>query len=141
MLKVLLPTTLPTAMSRSPFSAAVTEVATSGIEVPMATMVRPITTSLTPSALAKRHRGSHQPSEPPTSSARPPTIISDLHRQPRPRRRRACGGVVAGLAALGTRLHDQEHRVGHQQHGQQGGVEGADAAVQAITSSSRRRRS
>jgi hypothetical protein len=36
MLKVLLPTTLPTAMSRPPLIAAITEVATSGIEVPAA---------------------------------------------------------------------------------------------------------
>ena len=53
MLKVLLPTTLPTAMSRSPLIAAVMLVATSGMLVPAATMVRPMTTSLTPMALAK----------------------------------------------------------------------------------------
>jgi hypothetical protein len=47
-LKVLLPTTLPTAMSRSPRTAAMTEVATSGSEVPAATMVSPTTTSLIP---------------------------------------------------------------------------------------------
>ena len=51
-LKMLLPTTLPTAMSRSPLMAAVMDVATSGIDVPVATMVRAMTTSLTPSALA-----------------------------------------------------------------------------------------
>lgn len=39
MLKMFDPTTLPTAMSRSPLSAAVIEVATSGSEVPAATMV------------------------------------------------------------------------------------------------------
>jgi hypothetical protein len=61
MLKVQLPTTLPTAMSRSPLmAAAMMDVATSGSEVPAATMVRPITRSLTPMALAK-HRCRDQP--------------------------------------------------------------------------------
>ncbi len=40
-LKILLPTTLPTAISRSPRTAATTEVATSGNEVPAAMRVRP----------------------------------------------------------------------------------------------------
>jgi hypothetical protein len=48
MLNVLLPTTLPTAMSRSPLMAAIMLVATSGMLVPAATMVRPMTRSLTP---------------------------------------------------------------------------------------------
>ncbi|MNR30276.1 hypothetical protein D3C85_1477230 [compost metagenome] len=52
-LKMLLPTTLPTAMSRSPLQAAMIEVATSGSEVPAAMMVRPITSSDRPSALAR----------------------------------------------------------------------------------------
>ena len=71
MLKTLLPTTLPTAMSRSPFSAAVTEVATSGIEVPAATMVSAITSSLTPAARAKATAASTSHFAPNTSSARP----------------------------------------------------------------------
>ena len=48
MLKILLPTTFPTAISLSPLMAATTEVANSGREVPAATMVRPIIQSLTP---------------------------------------------------------------------------------------------
>lgn len=42
MLKILLPTTFPTAISAFPFLAAATEVASSGREVPWATMVSPI---------------------------------------------------------------------------------------------------
>jgi hypothetical protein len=49
---MLLPTTFPTEMSRSPRMLAITEVANSGSEVPIATMVSPITNSLTPSARA-----------------------------------------------------------------------------------------
>ena len=73
-LKVLLPTTLPTAMSRSPFSAAARLVATSGMLVPAATMVRPMTRSLTPSALAKFTEACTRKSEPNTSAARPAPI-------------------------------------------------------------------
>ena len=47
-LKMLLPTTLPTAISRSPRMAATMEVTTSGKEVPTATMVKPMINSLTP---------------------------------------------------------------------------------------------
>ena len=42
-LKMLLPTTLPTARSGVPFSADIRLTKNSGIEVPMATMVSPIT--------------------------------------------------------------------------------------------------
>ncbi len=49
---MLLPTTLPTAMSRSPRTVAMMDVATSGNDVPPATIVRPITNSLTPSSRA-----------------------------------------------------------------------------------------
>ena len=42
-LNKLLPTIFPTAMSRSPFQAAINEVASSGSEVPTAMMVKPIT--------------------------------------------------------------------------------------------------
>ena len=76
MLKVLLPITLPTAMSRSPRTAAVTEVATSGIDVPAAMIVRPMTRSLTPSARANATAASTSQFEPSTSSASPATISS-----------------------------------------------------------------
>ena len=48
MLKMLLPTILPMAISAFPFLAAITEVTSSGKEVPKATMVRPINRSLRP---------------------------------------------------------------------------------------------
>src|SRR5690606_31948162 len=51
-LKTLLPTTLPTAISRSPLRVAITEVITSGNDVPAAMMVSPITASLTPNEAA-----------------------------------------------------------------------------------------
>ena len=47
-LKVLLPITLPRAMSRSPLIVAATEAATSGRLVPTATMVNPMINSETP---------------------------------------------------------------------------------------------
>jgi hypothetical protein len=46
------PTTLPTAMSLCPRIAAISEVASSGREVPTAMMVRPITRSLMPNRRA-----------------------------------------------------------------------------------------
>ena len=49
MLKRLLPTTFPIAMSLLPLRAATTLVANSGSDVPPATNVRPMTASLTPS--------------------------------------------------------------------------------------------
>ena len=42
MLKILLPTMLPMAMSAFPLRAATTEVTSSGSDVPNATMVRPM---------------------------------------------------------------------------------------------------
>ena len=47
-LRMQLPTTFPMAMSRWPRMAAMSEVASSGIEVPPATTVSPMTSSLTP---------------------------------------------------------------------------------------------
>jgi hypothetical protein len=52
MLKILLPTTLPIARSLSPFHVAIIDVISSGSEVPIATIVRPMTSSLTPKILA-----------------------------------------------------------------------------------------
>ena len=51
-LKILLPTILPMAIPAFPFFAAVTDVTSSGSEVPNATMVRPINLSLIPKTLA-----------------------------------------------------------------------------------------
>ena len=74
MLNTLLPTTLPTAISRSPRSAATMEVAISGIEVPIATTVRPITRSLMPNTRATDTAASTSQSAPCTSNTRPTTI-------------------------------------------------------------------
>ena len=52
-LKRLEPITLPMAISVCPFFAATTLVTSSGREVPIATMVRPINVSLTPRSLAR----------------------------------------------------------------------------------------
>ena len=51
-LNILLPMTLPRASSGFPFSAAVMETASSGSEVPAATIVRAMTASLIPNFLA-----------------------------------------------------------------------------------------
>lgn len=53
MLKILLPKMLPTAISFSFFSDAMTEVATSGKLVPAATIVKLMTSSSTPKSLAR----------------------------------------------------------------------------------------
>ena len=47
-LKIFEPITLPTAISLSPFFAAIIEVTNSGSDVPKATIVRPIKASLRP---------------------------------------------------------------------------------------------
>ena len=60
-LKIQLPTTLPTARSALPRSAAVTEVTSSGREVPSATMVRPMTRSLMLKILARATAASTLP--------------------------------------------------------------------------------
>src|SRR5690606_34926388 len=75
-LKMLLPTTLPTAISRCPLILATTEVTTSGSEVPAATMVNPITASLTPQAVAISTALCTSQRAPHTSNARPPITIS-----------------------------------------------------------------
>ncbi len=81
MLNVLLPITLPTAMSRSPRIAAMTEVATSGIDVPAAMIVRPITGSLTPKARANATAASTSQFEPRMSSPRPAKISTSCTAQ------------------------------------------------------------
>ena len=52
-LKILLPTTFPIAMSYSPFLVAITDVTNSGRDVPRAIMVKAIIFSLIPKSLAK----------------------------------------------------------------------------------------
>ena len=75
MLNRQLPITLPTARPGRPFVAATTEVASSGRDVPAATMVRPITASLTPMARASDDALSTKISPPHTRAARPSTIM------------------------------------------------------------------
>ena len=72
-LKMLLPTTLPTAMSVCPPSAAPTDTATSGELVPIATIVRPTTSGEMPrdSAILEAPRTSN--SAPSTRAPRPST--------------------------------------------------------------------
>ena len=74
MLKRLLPTTLPMAISGFFFRAATMLVANSGSEVPPATMVKPMTASLTPSPRAMPLAPLTNPLPPSTKAARPPTI-------------------------------------------------------------------
>src|SRR6187551_1148975 len=71
-LKILLPTTLPTAISRSPLTVATTEVTTSGKEVPAATIVKPITASLTPHAVASSTALCTNQRAPNTNNVNPP---------------------------------------------------------------------
>lgn len=105
MLNRLLPITLPTAMSRSPRSVAITEVATSGIEVPAATMVRPITRSLTPSAFAKLTAAATSQSAPNTSSASPPPTSSSCTAQWLSQR--LCGALFSySVRSLGAAARD-----------------------------------
>jgi len=73
-LKMLLPTTLPTAMSRSPRKLATTEVTTSGNEVPVAMIVNPMTNSLTPHAEANVTAPPTNHLAPKPSPTKPPTI-------------------------------------------------------------------
>ena len=71
MLKMLLPTMLPTAMSRSPRRTAMIEVASSGSEVPIATTVSPTTRLLTPSPVAMLTAPVTSSCEPSTRSPMP----------------------------------------------------------------------
>ena len=74
MLNILLPTIFPMAISAFPLLAAVTEVTSSGSDVPKATIVRPIILSLMPNALAMAVAPSTARSLPNTIAAIPPTI-------------------------------------------------------------------
>jgi hypothetical protein len=72
-LKMLLPTTLPIAMSVVPFMTAPTDTATSGELVPNATTVRPTTSEETPSDNASFEAPRTSASAPMISAARPRT--------------------------------------------------------------------
>ena len=74
LLKMLLPTTLPIAMSVSPFLAATTDVASSGNDVPADTIVSAITDSLTPNSVAMPEAPSTNQSPPKIRAAKPNTI-------------------------------------------------------------------
>ena len=69
------PRTLPTAISLAPWSAAVTLTASSGAEVPNATMVRPTSSGDTPSRRASADAPATNLSAPHTSSAKPRTSM------------------------------------------------------------------
>ena len=84
MLKRLLPTALPTAISVSPRRLAITDVAISGDEVPIATMVRPMISSLSPKALAMTTALSTSQRDPSTRAASPPTTMMTCRRIWRP---------------------------------------------------------
>ena len=73
MLKMLLPTILPIAMSAFPLRAATTEVNNSGSDVPSATMVSPINLSLIPNIFASEVAASTVTSLPQIISTRPMT--------------------------------------------------------------------
>jgi hypothetical protein len=73
-LKILLPTTFPTAMSVLSFNAVLTLTAISGELVPKATTVSPITNGEMPTAAAKREAPRTRISAPAIKKAKPNTI-------------------------------------------------------------------
>ncbi len=74
-LKMFEPTTFPTAMSALPCSAPMKLTTISGVDVPMPTMVNPMTNSLTFNFLAMAVEPSTSQSAPITISANPPRRI------------------------------------------------------------------
>ena len=109
------------------------EVATSASMMPAATMVRPITRSLTPSDWAKKTTADTSQSEPSTSSASPAAMSASCTGR---RASQASGGLAGfqrrippGFAGA-ARLHHQKPGVGQQQPEQQRAVEQAQRAVQ-----------
>lgn len=78
MLKILLPMIFPRAMSTCFFKAAVTEVTSSGSEVPTATIVKPTKVSLIPSARAISILLSTTRVPPNTMPASPPIVKSEF---------------------------------------------------------------
>ena len=79
-LKMFDPIMLPTAMSLFFFTAATTDVASSGKEVPAATIVNPISFSLTPSAVAMSTADVTTNLPPMINPARPTTMR--IHERP-----------------------------------------------------------
>ena len=73
MLRMLLPTTFPTVISTFPFKAAVRLTAASGALVPMATIVRPITSCGIPNLSASPDAPSTKKSAPFTNKINPTT--------------------------------------------------------------------
>ena len=73
-LKILEPITFPTAISLSPFLAAMIDVTNSGNEVPTATIVNPMIASLSPKNLAISFAPSTDKSPPQTMPAKPRAI-------------------------------------------------------------------
>ena len=74
-LNMLEPTMLPIAMSALPFKAPVRLTTSSGVDVPMPTIVKPITNSLNPAFLAIVDEPSTSQSAPSTTSASPASRI------------------------------------------------------------------
>ena len=91
MLKMLEPRTLPIAMSVSPFRAAITEVTSSGNDVPAATMVRATMDCETPSSKAMP--------EAPSTSHSPPKM---RHARPTRNRRMAFHIAIGAVTASGS---------------------------------------
>ena len=83
MLKILLPTIFPIAMSAFPFFAAMTEVNNSGKDVPRATIVSPIKRSLIPNILARLVAASTVTSLPHTTNTKPiPAFSKSFQTEP-----------------------------------------------------------
>ena len=75
-LKMLEPITLPTAMSALPLNAPMKLTTISGADVPIPTMVSPMTNSLMPNFLATEEEPSTRASAPPTTRTRPAININ-----------------------------------------------------------------
>ena len=84
MLKMLLPTTLPIAISCLPLKLARTEVTSSGADVPRATMVRPITSSLRPRERASADEPETSHSAPMARATTPPATAATPRKASRP---------------------------------------------------------
>ena len=103
-LKMLLPTTLPIAMSVLPSSTAPTDTATSGALVPKATMVRPTTSGEMPKDSASLDAPRTSSSAPATSAARPAMNSSRVIQcSPPPRLPGAISRSVAAMASADSR--------------------------------------
>jgi hypothetical protein len=95
------PTTLPTAMSVWRRTAATTEVASSGSEVPAATSVRPMTQLGDPERPRDAGGAVHQPRRPPHQQGEARENEGDVAAQP-PARRRQPQAVADPFLELGA---------------------------------------